>query len=705
MTTGGFPVRRLCVALYVVTLIGWSGRAAAERNLQLHPAVRGTERDRECLVCHAGVGQEDAPKLNLDGFRSSVHAQVGCVSCHSSVEDRQIRHDLPQEDLRPVDCGQCHGDEQKKYLASSHAKHPQGPKCWSCHSKHEVLAADHPRATTHAARQLEACGECHDKERTAAGHTLEVPPEYLGLLDAAGAKPLESLKTEGLLVSASCVDCHGPHQVAPPQDPGSSLHLVRGVETCGTCHRGELTDYRASVHASALSDRSAGKPLASPHHEAPSCITCHAMHAKRSASAPSTDAFRLNIVSECGTCHADLYRSYQESYHGKATNLGNATIAKCSDCHGNHEIRRPEDAKSSVSTERKLETCRECHESAPANFATFWPHADHHDSDKYPMLFWVWAFMTTLMVSTFSLFGLHTLLWGIREALDAVRERHRPKHAHSPRRIERFALFHRITHLLVIISFLGLTATGAPLKFSKTGWAKAFMNVFGGVEVAAWLHRFFAVMTFVYFSMHVTFIARRLLQLKREGKLRQSLLGPDSLVPQLADLRDIFAQLRWFVGRGPKPTFERWTYWEKFDYWAVFWGVAIIGGSGLVLWFPTFFTHVLPGWAVNVALVIHSDEALMAIGFIFGVHFFNSHLRRTKFPMDAVIFTGTLPEDEFQAERGKQWERLQAEGVIDALRRAPPNPRVMVWIRVFGISAWLFGLTLLGLILHGVFSQ
>jgi cytochrome b subunit of formate dehydrogenase len=189
-----------------------------------------------------------------------------------------------------------------------------------------------------------------------------------------------------------------------------------------------------------------------------------------------------------------------------------------------------------------------------------------------------------------------------------------------------------VVHAFVIVSFLGLAATGAPLKFAHTAWAQGIFAVIGGVSAAGWWHRLFAIITFGYFSAHVFYMARKLWRHSRSGTLRKALLGPDSLVPRLSDARDIVAHVRWFVGAGPRPTWDRWTYWEKFDYWAVFWGVAIIGASGVMLWFPAFFSSFLPGWIINIALIIHSDEALLAIGFIFGVHFFNSHLRRNKSP-------------------------------------------------------------------------
>ncbi|MEK6630080.1 MAG: hypothetical protein AABY89_05020, partial [Acidobacteriota bacterium] len=142
------------------------------------------------------------------------------------------------------------------------------------------------------------------------------------------------------------------------------------------------------------------------------------------------------------------------------------------------------------------------------------------------------------------------------------------------------------------------------------------------------------------------------------GKDLGILWGPTSMVPQPRDVFELIAHLRWFVGLGPRPRFDHFTYWEKFDYWAVFWGMAIIGASGLVLWFPERFAHVLPGWVFNIAMLVHGEEALLAVGFIFTIHFFNGHLRPEKFPMDTVIFTGRVTAREMREERQDEYARL-----------------------------------------------
>jgi cytochrome b subunit of formate dehydrogenase len=172
------------------------------------------------------------------------------------------------------------------------------------------------------------------------------------------------------------------------------------------------------------------------------------------------------------------------------------------------------------------------------------------------------------------------------------------------------------------------------------------------------------------------------------------------MLPGPVDLREFLQSVRWFIGRGQRPEYGRWTYWEKFDYFAVFWGVSIIGATGLMLWFPTFFTHVVPGWLLNVATIIHSDEALLAVGFIFTVHFFNTHFRPEKFPIDTVIFTGTVPLEEFKQDRPREYRDLVERGELEQrLIPAPAIREVRAW-RVFGFVALAIGILLIVLILY-----
>jgi cytochrome b subunit of formate dehydrogenase len=272
-------------------------------------------------------------------------------------------------------------------------------------------------------------------------------------------------------------------------------------------------------------------------------------------------------------------------------------------------------------------------------------------------------------------------------------------HAPDERFVHRFDRYHRLTHVSLMISFIGLAATGMPLLFSDARWAWYLSRFWGGFETAGLLHRTFAVLMIATFVAHVGRIVHRV----TIGKDYSALWGPASMVPQPRDLYEMVAHFRYFVGLGPRPRFDHFTYWEKFDYWAVFWGMFIIGGSGLMLWFPTVFSIVLPGWIFNIAMLIHGEEALLATGFIFTVHFFNGHIRPEKFPMDLVIFTGRMPKHELEEERAGELARLAAQGRLAALDAPPPSPGAVVVGRALGTVMVVSGSALVVLIFYAFF--
>jgi len=266
--------------------------------------------------------------------------------------------------------------------------------------------------------------------------------------------------------------------------------------------------------------------------------------------------------------------------------------------------------------------------------------------------------------------------------------------------IKRFNAYHRVVHVIIAVSFIGLVASGMPLRYAQAPWAAWLMKLMGGYYAAGLIHRICAAVTFGYFAAHIGYVLYDVALVK---KFKFNVIGPDSMVPWLKDLEDIYHSFRWFFGKGPRPQFDRFTYWEKFDYWAVFWGVGMIGVSGLLLWFPEFFGRFLPGWAFNIATVIHSDEALLAAGFIFTIHFFNTHLRPEKFPMDLVIFTGRLTLRELQHERPLEYQRLVDENRLDEYRAGPQTTWVTDAGIFFGFTVVVVGFFLLILIIMGQF--
>jgi len=266
--------------------------------------------------------------------------------------------------------------------------------------------------------------------------------------------------------------------------------------------------------------------------------------------------------------------------------------------------------------------------------------------------------------------------------------------------IIRFSRLNRALHVFMIISFITLSLTGMSLKFSYTGWAKVLSHFFGGFESAGFLHRFAAVVMIIVFVIHLVDIIR--LKKKEFKSWKELLLGSNSMMFNKKDWQDITGSLKWFIGIGPRPEYGRWTYWEKFDYFAVFWGMCVIGSTGLILWFPEFFTNFIPGWLLNVATIIHSDEALLATGFIFTVHFFNTHLRPEKFPMDIVIFSGRVPLEEFKLDRPAEYKEMVANGQFEKYLVEEYPPIVIRGMKIFGWTALITGFSIVLWIIYAM---
>jgi cytochrome b subunit of formate dehydrogenase len=309
--------------------------------------------------------------------------------------------------------------------------------------------------------------------------------------------------------------------------------------------------------------------------------------------------------------------------------------------------------------------------------------------------------MTALLIGVFAFFGLHTIAWlprswKLRKEFKAI------KKDYTPRRREyvRFTRGQRQLHVFMIVSFFGLAITGMMLKFSYTAWAGVLFNLLGGIDGAGLIHRLCAVIMVTIFVVHLVNLWTRFR--KSDKGFFEYYFGRDSLMFHWRDVKEFFATVKWFFGRGPRPEYGRWTYWEKFDYFAVFWGIFIIGSTGFLLWFPEFFTRLLPGQAINVATIIHSDEALLATGFIFTIHFFNTHFRPEKFPMDTVIFTGRMSMEELAHDKPRLYKELVDSGELESHLKEAFSPAFTRWARIFGFIALAVGFLLVGLIIYAM---
>jgi len=649
--------------------------------------------DADCLSCHAdhGLKKERGGRdislfVDHEDLQDSMHSGVACAQCHTGGTSSEFR---PCSTMTgKVDCSVCHADEVERHERSIHGilaglRDPEAPICADCHDPHHVLGKDDPGSPTFPANIPDLCGECHREGEEAASRKHSSQDHVVSnySMSVHGKGLIES----GLLVTAVCTHCHTAHMPLPVSDPDSSIHPDRLPLTCSKCHHGIYEQFSMSIHATGEGTKE--KPL-------PRCYDCHTSH---TIGRTDKAGFRAGIINKCGRCHEEVTETYFDTYHGKASRLGREPAAKCHDCHGAHGILPTTDLRSSLSRDNIVATCRQCHEEAHRRFAGYLTHATHHNRDKYPFLFYSFWGMTFLLIGTLSLATLHTFLWLWRSYKARREEPPRESHAGSWQ-VVRFTPLQRTLHLIMLLSFLGLAITGMTVKFAYTDWAQVLIGAMGGVESAAYLHRICAVLTFGYFFTHLI----SLLGVVRKQGWKVLFGKSTTMLPTWNDWEELKATWKWFLGRGSRPVYGRWTYWEKFDYWAVFWGVAIIGSTGLMLWFPEWFTRVLPGEVLNVATIIHSDEALLAVGFIFTVHFFNTHFRPGKFPMDPVIFTGSMPLEEFKRERAKEYSELGSSEKVFEHFTQPRSTTTLRVVKIFGISALILGISMVLLILYAM---
>jgi len=651
--------------------------------------------NRECLTCHGRrdlvtARDGEAVSLYVDPaeYHDSAHAKTTCAQCHTGATPRHPERACATV-IDKVDCSICHAEQVALYAESTHGTlqargDRDAPECTTCHGTHGIRGRLDLASPTYVSNVAALCATCH-------GEGGKADVRYRGrdkgmVENYAASVHGRAVQESGLVVSATCTDCHTAHHVLPQDDLRSTIHRTSVVETCSKCHQGIFETFKNSVHFT-------GEPY--DQHPLPMCLDCHTSH-----EITKTDAqgFMREIVNTCGHCHEDVTESYFETFHGKVVKLGYTEAAKCQDCHGAHDILPPSDLDSHLSRDNIVETCGQCHEASHRRFAGYLTHATHHDKDKYPFIHYTWLFMTALLVGTFAFFGIHTLLW-LPRSIQALKHSRQLRAVQKPgeKQFRRFARLPRYLHILVIVSFLSLAVTGMTLKFSYFGWAQAISRALGGFEATGVIHRLAAGVTFYYFLRHVVDLFAKK---ARSGKRwRAFVTDPNSMLLNKRDGQEFVQTMKWFVGLGPRPQYGRWTYWEKFDYFAVFWGVAMIGFSGLVLWFPEFFTRFLPGWFINVATIIHSDEALLATGFIFTIHFFNTHFRPDRFPMDPVIFTGRLSVEEFKADRPREYAELVERGELEKHLVEPMDPAMVRAFKIFGFTALLIGLSLIVMII------
>jgi len=356
---------------------GAAARAVLPAALAVFMAVTllsGRPSDDDCLICHGDPDLKNGQgrPVFVDGAKSaaSIHGSAGiaCVDCHA---DLAAVSEFPHaEKLRPVDCAACHQGEAAAVGMSAHAYPQAGTAaspvlCKDCHGTHEILSGDDPASRTFPLNIPETCTACH-LGRATTGRGPEFVEQYMRSVH------YRALSKVGLSSAATCVSCHGGHDVRPVEDARSRVSRPNIIRTCGSCHAGIERDYLEGVH---------GKAYVKGSRDVPVCTDCHAEHDIRSPLDLGSLVYATKVAAVCSRCHDDerlarqyglltsRLKTYAASYHGMASKSGETRVANCASCHGHHDIRPSNDPRSSINPANIAATCGTCHAGAGANFA------------------------------------------------------------------------------------------------------------------------------------------------------------------------------------------------------------------------------------------------------------------------------------------------------------------------------------------------
>ena len=616
--------------------------------------------DSECQECHGergfsiplgehGASGKKALFIDSAFFKDSVHGNHQCTGCHTDIEEVPHRKD----GLGVVDCVSCH---EKLADDNSVVRKRRSSLLGGQSPKRIVAFTNDYKLSTHADRGIEN--------------------------------------------NASCASCHTAHYVYPSEDKRANTYRLKSPGVCGACHEKALAGYRQSMHGATLKTPWKG--------DSATCSDCHSSHQINAIE--KLPAHRI-ITEGCGNCHQSELNGYMASPHGQLAWHGGQHAPKCVDCHDSHEITHADSTDSPVNPANLIETCQKCHEKANEQFVKYQPHGTMQDFDKYPELWILGNGMGALIVAVLVFFYVHSVLWFWREKKERpVTYQHvdsrsypirvKPEKKRSGIYFQRFSWYWRVNHWVLALSLMFLVFTGMVVMYPNTVWAMAAVPMLGGPKILNTMHHWAGIIFMLAIFGHAAVVLFRIFRSKDFDWF-----GPDSLLPRKKDWEDMKGQFRWYFGKGAQPRFDRWTYWEKFDYWAVYWGAFVIGTSGILLWFADSIGQYIPGWIFNLATIAHGLEAFLAVLTLFVVHFFNNHFRPAKFPLDTVMFTGSWDLEELKEERPEEYERLKASGELEKRLVKGPSKSWNLISHILGFSLLGIGLVLLVLVINGFFTS
>ena len=626
-----------------------------------------------CSSCHINFNGLAIPHANpvqpvnceschsIEGFAESVHAKSGaatCKSCHGTHEVQPVKN--PASGLTRTTvadaCGKCHATESADYKTSKHAlaldRMPQSPTCVSCHGAHDVNEAGSAGSPLRRGGQHDFCLSCHLND-------LDVLKQA-GLSEQFMSAYESSVHGRALAGgndnAATCGNCHGVHNVGNAQSASSMINRSNLADTCGQCHAEVSAAFKDSVH---------GQSVARGGAESPSCNTCHGYHHIYSTQDDRSAVSRANIAARtCTGCHnsliigekygipADNNAFFADSFHGIAARGGSGDTPTCAVCHGVHNIKSVSNPDSTVNAENLTTTCSQCHPGANEKFARVKVHAGEISDQRAGLVFWIRTIYIVLIVVTIGLMFAHNLLDFIKRTLrnfDVRWGRLSPAH-HGIKHYLRMTMLDRVQHLGLLVSFLLLVLTGFMLRFPDASWVgviRTFCEPF--FEVRGIVHRVAAVVITAVSLFHVGVII-----FTRHGRKFAA-----DMFPRWSDVKDVFANMRYLLGlSSQRPRFDRFSYMEKAEYWALVWGMVIMFASGIVLWFFVFFLNRFGIIVWELAKTVHYYEAVLAALAIVVWHFYYVLFNPGIYPMNTAWINGKMPEEEMAEEHPLELERI-----------------------------------------------
>jgi formate dehydrogenase gamma subunit len=687
------------------------------------PLVAQAQKSEDCLICHSDnsltmkKGGKTVP-LFVDAakLKNSVHGSSDCVDCHKGFKPDETPH---AKVIRPVNCQSCH--EIAAYDKSVHGrgkdagaqrKGDVAATCKDCHGTHNILSPSDPKSPTNKIHLSSVCGKCHEDvvshfSRSAHGVALEQgikgapscvdchgehnvenidnkqSPVYKGHeakvclkchLDnpevrqrvgpSAGFIAGYETSVHGVALAAgnekaaTCSNCHGAHDMKKVSDTTSRVNRWSIPKTCGQCHAEIARTYNESIHGTALQWGNK---------EAPSCTDCHGEHQIYAPRDPRSRVAARNVsVQVCAPCHSSVrlnekyglaverFKTFEDSYHGLASKGGQVQVANCASCHGVHNIKPSSDPTSTINKANLAATCGQCHPGANNNFSKGSVHVIlSPNGDK--VLYWIRTIYIGLIVSVIGGMLLHNLLDIIRKSqrLMAVRAGRIPQHHYGTAQFVRMSLNERIQHALMFSSFIVLVITGFMLKFPDAWWVVPIRQMSEKVfAVRSLTHRIAGVVMTLVSAYHLYYI----LFVKRGRRFASDMM------PKLTDVRDFYTQVKYYLGLSKtRAQFHRFGYAEKAEYWALVWGVIVMAGTGVVMWFDNFSINLLTKLGWDISRTIHYYEACLATLAIVVWHFYFVIFNPDVYPMSTAWWTGKLTEEEMAAEHPLELEQIRSE--------------------------------------------